>query len=98
MRIVELARERKYALDKAEALVATATNAKREFTASEEMDYNTSMSAVSALNVKIKQLEGQNTLRAQMQGGMLIPGASGEGDGDTDETNSGGRTSDRETT
>jgi HK97 family phage major capsid protein len=79
MRIVEFARERKYALDKAEALVAAATNAKRELTASEEMEYNTSMSAVGALNVKIKQLESQNTLRAQMHGGMLIPGTPGEG-------------------
>jgi hypothetical protein len=35
------------------------------------------------------------------EGGRTIatlPGAAGEGDGDTDETNSGSRTSDRETT
>jgi HK97 family phage major capsid protein len=79
MQLVELHRQRKHAMNKADAIVAAAESAKRALTHEETMDFDACLTASTALSEKIKKLESTNTLRAQLNNGMLLPGTPGEG-------------------
>jgi len=76
--LLQMCKDRKYAQDKAEAIVDTAAAAKRELTASEESDFDMAMRAVASLTPQIDQIRSQNTLAQHFTNGMLL-GGSGAG-------------------
>jgi HK97 family phage major capsid protein len=59
---IELKKQQQYALKKAESIIAAAENAGREMTASEELDYGTSMAAYKAITPEVKAWEARNTI------------------------------------
>ena len=71
----ELLQKRAHAVSKADRITSAAEHAGRKLTADEEMDIDTCMDAVQALNPQIAAKEKQNTLRQHMVNGMLIPAA-----------------------
>lgn len=72
MKLVELTRQRKHAIDKADAIIAGAERGKRELTPSENLDIDTCLSAAKALEPQIKSLQDTNTLSRMMTGGRLL--------------------------
>jgi HK97 family phage major capsid protein len=70
----DLAIQRKHAMAKADAILTAATNAKRELTAAENLDLDTTMTAVASLNKQIDKITSTNTLRGQLEGGRYIAG------------------------
>jgi HK97 family phage major capsid protein len=77
MILFELKQQRKFALDKADAILAAAEAAKRELTPAESLEIETAQLAVKALTPKIQSIESKNTLRTQLTNGMLIPAVPG---------------------
>ena len=75
MQVSEMKRQRQFALDKADNILATAERAKRELTANEQAEVDTCMTAVHVLNPKIEAINRANTIFTHMQGGKLIPAA-----------------------
>ena len=61
--IFELKKQQANALRKAEAVMNAATEAGRDMTASEQLDYDTHMAAFEALAPKVREAEGRNTIR-----------------------------------
>ena len=76
MQLVELSKQRKFCMNKAEAIVTAAESANRELTREESLEIDTQLVAVNALNKKIEAITSQCTLRGQTAGGMLIPAGS----------------------
>jgi HK97 family phage major capsid protein len=74
--IGEFMQQHKYALDKAENIIRTAEAAGRNLTASEQLDYDTSMAAVHALAPKIQEHRAQNTILKMIgpKGTLLVDG------------------------
>ncbi len=58
----ELKKQRAHAMDKADATLKSAEDAKRELTASEQQDVDMCMTTASALTARIKVIESKNTL------------------------------------
>ena len=70
---IELKKQQQHALSKAEAILAAAEKAGRDMTASEELDYNTSMAAFKALSPQVKKWEANNTILNMVGNtGMII--------------------------
>ncbi|MDR5729805.1 MAG: phage major capsid protein [Terriglobia bacterium] len=73
---LELKKQQRYALQKAEAVMHTAEEAGRDMTASEQLEYETHMAAYEAITPKVKDWEAQNSIRKLMgpTGAILIDG------------------------
>jgi HK97 family phage major capsid protein len=75
MNLFELKQERESALAKAESLIASADNAKRALTASENQLLGTYMAEVHSLNPRIESIESKNTIKGMFpQGVVLVDG------------------------
>jgi len=75
MNLFELKSQREHALAKADNILRAAESAKRELTASEQLDVDTAMLAVNSLTPRIKQIEEKNTITKMFpQGVVLIDG------------------------
>jgi HK97 family phage major capsid protein len=72
--LMQLKKDHSFALQKAEAITATAENAGRGMTETEEKDFDMAMTAVRALKSQIETKERRNTLRATNQGVTVIEG------------------------
>lgn len=75
MQLFELKKQQKFALDKADKILATAEAANRQLTDAERMDLDTCVSASNALTPQIANLERQNSIRQHLVEGKLIPAA-----------------------
>ena len=73
--LMELKKQRAFAVRKAESLVSAAESANRELTETESAEYDLAMAAVNTLSPQIAKSERNNTLRQQLTNGMLIPAA-----------------------
>lgn len=75
-RLIELRQQRQFSLDKADSLLKSAENAKRELTPHENMEVEAAMVAVKALNHQIAGIEKANTINKMMSpnGTMLTDG------------------------
>ena len=76
MNIQEMMQSQKAALVKAEGILATAENAGRSFTASEQTNYDHAMAEYADLGKKIQARQSQSTLTANLRGNLaaLIAG------------------------
>lgn len=74
--IFDLRKQQANALRKAETLMNAATEAGRELTASEQLDYETHMAAYEALAPKVRDAEARNSIRRLMgpTGAILTDG------------------------
>lgn len=63
---LELKKQQRYALQKAEAVMTAADEAGRDMTASEQMEYQTHMAAYEAITPKVKEWEANNSIRKLM--------------------------------
>jgi len=77
MQLFELKKQRKFALDKADKILATAEAAGRKLTNEESLEVDNLTTAVNVLGPKIKAIEDKNTIFQHMTGGKLIPAVSG---------------------
>ena len=70
--------QREHALNKADALVRAAENARRELTQTEALEVESCMTAVKSLNPQIQTIESNNSILkvARSNGGMLVPGGA----------------------
>jgi HK97 family phage major capsid protein len=75
--LIELKRQREFSLAKADSILKGAETARRELTPTEAQEVDAQMTAVSALNPKIKHLESQNTIFKHMDNGTLLTGSNG---------------------
>jgi|ERR1700722_1154187 len=75
MKLLDMKKQREFALSKAEGICTTAESANREMTEAERQDYDLAMAAVSDLSPKIVKIERQNTIQQHLVKGMLIPAA-----------------------
>ena len=73
--LLTLKRNRKVAIDKAEAILATAENAKRDLTVSEQENFNEAMKEASSLASLITARERVNTLKPSMVMPPSVDGA-----------------------
>lgn len=64
MKLIELKKQHRHALAKAEGILSAAESAGRELTDAEAMDIDTCMAAASALKPQIETIESQNTIRS----------------------------------
>jgi HK97 family phage major capsid protein len=71
--IFELKQQQKHALDKAENIIRTAETEGRDMTKAEQLDYDTSMAAYSAITPQVREFEARNTIRKMMgPNGMIL--------------------------
>ncbi len=61
-KLIDLRRQRQYALDKADSITAAAERANRTMTESEELEFEASMTTVNALNPQIAKIEKTATI------------------------------------
>ena len=61
-KLFELKKQREFALEKAENITATAERAKRELSVSESLEFDSCMTAVTALGSQIKHIEKHSTI------------------------------------
>lgn len=73
MNLFQLKKDRQFALNKAESIVAATEKENRQMTEGEEQEYHTAMAAVEALSPQIAKMERNSTLRAHAVNGKLIP-------------------------
>jgi HK97 family phage major capsid protein len=74
--LMDLRRQRDYAMNKADSIVGAAERANRELTETESTEVETCMAAVKTLNPQIKSLEKKNTIFDMVgpMGAVLIDG------------------------
>jgi HK97 family phage major capsid protein len=61
-KLFDLVAQQKHALDKAESILQASENAGREMTATEALDYNTSMAAYKALTPEVQKMRANSTI------------------------------------
>lgn len=71
--LFELKQQREFAMSKAENLIKAVESTNREMTATESQEYETAMTAVSALNPQIAKIERLNTITQHLVNGKIIP-------------------------
>lgn len=77
MKLLDLKKQHKEQLDKAESLVNAAENAGRDLTPTEKHEYEVAMSAATAIQRNIIGIESNNTLPAQVGPFGFFPAAAG---------------------
>jgi HK97 family phage major capsid protein len=75
-KLFELCEQQKHALNKAESIIHAAEQAGRNMTATEQLDYDTSMAAYKALTPEVSKLRAQNTIYKMVgpNGAILVDG------------------------
>jgi HK97 family phage major capsid protein len=76
MKFSELMQQQKHALNKADSIVQAAMSAGRDLTATEQLDYDTSMAAYKAIAPEVNRLRAKNTIRNMVgpNGAIIIDG------------------------
>jgi hypothetical protein len=75
MQLFELKKQQKFALEKADKILAAAESANRQLTAGEQADLDTCTTAAQALGPQIAKLERNNSIRQHLVEGKLVPAA-----------------------
>ena len=71
--LMQLKKDKAFALNKAESILAATERENRELTEAESMEFDTSMAAANALGTEIAKMERNSTLRAHVVNGKLLP-------------------------
>ena len=70
--IFALRAQREHSLAKADSLLKAAENARRQLTSTEQLEIDSCMAAVNALNPQIKKIESNNSIFKQFPGGQIL--------------------------
>jgi HK97 family phage major capsid protein len=76
MNLLDLRKEHKALLNKADAIVSAAEQGNRSLTVTEQQDFDTAVQAAEKLKGPIETIQARNTMHLLMTDGKLIPGGS----------------------
>jgi HK97 family phage major capsid protein len=79
--LIELKQQRNHAYNQAKAVLATAENANRPMSESENLDFSAFSAAAHTVNDKIAAIEKKNDMSAFFKNGVMIPSGERAGEG-----------------